>query len=67
MTSSLLMPTTKPHCLARCLPVGNIDNTSKGKVLTQAIELSFSTPYIDFHFNYSNDDSPGGLWLLPLI
>lgn len=38
---------------------GNIDNTSKGKVLTQAIELSFSTPYIDFHFNYSNDDFTG--------
>lgn len=38
---------------------GNIDNTSKGNVLTQAIELSFSTPYIDFHFNYSNDDFTG--------
>lgn len=38
---------------------GNIDNTSKGKVLTQAIELSFSTPYIDFHFNYSTDDFTG--------
>ncbi|MDV3455130.1 tail fiber domain-containing protein [Klebsiella pneumoniae] len=35
---------------------GNIDNTSKGKVLTQAIELSFSTPYIDFHFNGSTAD-----------
>ena len=35
---------------------GNIDNTSKGKVLTQAIELSMSTPYIDFHFNDSNAD-----------
>lgn len=35
---------------------GNIDNTSKGKVLTQAIELSMSTPYIDFHFNDSTAD-----------
>lgn len=35
---------------------GNIDNTSNGKVLTQAIELSMSTPYIDFHFNGSTAD-----------
>lgn len=35
---------------------GNIDNTSKGKVLTQAIELSVSTPYIDFHYNGSSAD-----------
>ncbi|MGR8799486.1 tail fiber domain-containing protein [Klebsiella variicola] len=35
---------------------GNIDNTPKGKVLTQAIELSMSTPYIDFHFNGSTAD-----------
>ncbi|EPL6703228.1 tail fiber domain-containing protein [Klebsiella pneumoniae] len=35
---------------------GNIDNTSEGKVLTQAIELSMSTPYIDFHFNDSTAD-----------
>ncbi|WP_323113474.1 tail fiber domain-containing protein [Klebsiella variicola] len=35
---------------------GNIDNTSKGKVLTQAIELSLSTPYIDFHYNGSSAD-----------
>ncbi|HDS9256625.1 TPA: tail fiber domain-containing protein [Klebsiella pneumoniae subsp. pneumoniae] len=35
---------------------GNIDNTSKGKVLTQAIELLMSTPYIDFHFNDSTAD-----------
>lgn len=35
---------------------GNIDNTSKGKVLTQAIELSMSTPYIDFHYNGSSVD-----------
>lgn len=33
-----------------------IDNTSKGKVLTQAIELSMSTPYIDFHYNGSSAD-----------
>lgn len=35
---------------------GNIDNTSNGKVLTQAIELSMSTPYIDFHYNSSSAD-----------
>ncbi len=35
---------------------GNIDNTSKGKVLTQAIELSMSTPYIDWHYNSSSAD-----------
>ncbi|MCP6594959.1 tail fiber domain-containing protein [Klebsiella pneumoniae] len=35
---------------------GNINNTSKGKVLTQALELSMSTPYIDFHFNGSAAD-----------
>ncbi|EOC5411722.1 tail fiber domain-containing protein [Klebsiella quasipneumoniae] len=35
---------------------GNINNMSKGKVLTQAIELSMSTPYIDFHFNGSAAD-----------
>lgn len=35
---------------------GNIDNTSKGKLLTQAIELSMDTPYIDFHFNGSAAD-----------
>lgn len=35
---------------------GNIDNTSKGRLLSQAIELSMSTPYIDFHFNNSTAD-----------
>lgn len=35
---------------------GNIDNTAGGKVYSQAIELSFSTPYIDFHFNGSESD-----------
>lgn len=45
--------TTLPGALAAG---GNIDNTSKGKVLTQAIELSMSTPYIDFHFNGSAAD-----------
>lgn len=38
---------------------GNIDNTAGGKVYSQALELSFSTPYIDFHFNYSPDDFTG--------
>ena len=45
--------TTLPGALAAG---GNIDNTSKGKVLTQAIELSMSTPYIDFNFNGSAAD-----------
>ncbi|MBZ7864200.1 tail fiber domain-containing protein [Klebsiella variicola] len=45
--------TTLPGALAAG---GNIDNTSKGKVLTQAIELSMSTPYIDFHYNNSTVD-----------
>ncbi|WP_323113142.1 tail fiber domain-containing protein [Klebsiella variicola] len=35
---------------------GGSANTSKGKVLTQAIELSMSTPYIDFHYNGSSAD-----------
>ena len=35
---------------------GNIDNTAGGKVYSQALELSFSTPYIDFHFNGSESD-----------
>ncbi|HDZ9695262.1 TPA: tail fiber domain-containing protein [Klebsiella pneumoniae] len=38
---------------------GNIDNAASGKMYSQAIELSFSTPYIDFHFNYSTDDFTG--------
>ncbi|WP_063666570.1 tail fiber domain-containing protein [Klebsiella pneumoniae] len=38
---------------------GNIDNTTGGKVYSQALELSFSMPYIDFHFNYSTDDFTG--------
>ncbi|HIH9495514.1 TPA: tail fiber domain-containing protein [Klebsiella variicola subsp. variicola] len=45
--------TTLPGALA---VGGNIDNTSKGKVLTQAIELSMSTPYIDFHYINSTAD-----------
>lgn len=35
---------------------GNIDNTAGGKVYSQALKLSFSTPYIDFHFNGSAAD-----------
>lgn len=35
---------------------GNIDNAASGKMYSQAIELSFSTPYIDFHFNGSAAD-----------
>lgn len=53
----LVIGTNKQVTLAGPLAVGgNIDNTSKGKLLTQAIELSMSTPYIDFHFNGSSAD-----------
>jgi hypothetical protein len=38
---------------------GGFDNTAKGKLYSQALELSMSTPYIDFHFNYSTDDFTG--------
>ncbi|EIY5118103.1 tail fiber domain-containing protein [Klebsiella quasipneumoniae] len=53
----LVIGTNKQVTLAGPLATGgNIDNTSKGKVLTQAIELSMSTPYIDFHYNNSTAD-----------
>lgn len=35
---------------------GHIDNAASGKVYSQAIELSMSTPFIDFHFNSSESD-----------
>ncbi|MDA4026617.1 tail fiber domain-containing protein [Klebsiella pneumoniae] len=35
---------------------GGFDNTAKGKLYSQALELSMSTPYIDFHFNDSTAD-----------
>lgn len=53
----LVIGTNKQVTLAGPLAAGgNIDNTSKGKLLTQAIELSMSTPYIDFHYNNSIAD-----------
>ncbi|HFD3378375.1 TPA: tail fiber domain-containing protein [Klebsiella variicola subsp. variicola] len=53
----LVIGTNKQVTLAGPLAAGgNIDNTSKGKLLTQAIELSMSTPYIDFHYNNSTAD-----------
>ncbi|HCI5640255.1 TPA: tail fiber domain-containing protein [Klebsiella quasipneumoniae subsp. similipneumoniae] len=53
----LVIGTNKQVTLAGPLAAGgNIDNTSKGKLLTQAIELSMPTPYIDFHFNGSTAD-----------
>lgn len=53
----LTIGTDKKTTLAGALAAGgNIDNTSNGKVLTQAIELSMSTPYIDFHYNGSSAD-----------
>lgn len=48
--------TTLPGALATG---GDIDNAARGKMYSQALELSFSTPYIDFHFNYSTDDFTG--------
>ncbi len=45
--------TTLPGALAAG---GNIDNTSKGKVLTQAIELSPRPLSCDFHYNGSSAD-----------
>lgn len=51
--------TTLPGALATGGDVvvkGNIDNAASGKVYSQAIELSMSTPYIDFHFNGSESD-----------
>lgn len=46
---------------------GGFDNTAKGKLYSQALELSMGTPYIDFHFNYSTDDFTGRIMALPPI
>ncbi|MBG1978161.1 tail fiber domain-containing protein, partial [Klebsiella pneumoniae] len=35
---------------------GGFDNTAKGKLYSQALELSMGTPYIDFHHNKSAND-----------
>ena len=35
---------------------GGFDNTAKGKLYSQALELSMGTPYIDFHHNNSTND-----------
>lgn len=35
---------------------GSFDNTAKGKLYSQALELSMGTPYIDFHYNGSSAD-----------
>ncbi|EPY6780215.1 TPA: tail fiber domain-containing protein [Klebsiella pneumoniae subsp. pneumoniae] len=35
---------------------GSFDNTAKGKLYSQALELSMGTPYIDFHYNSSSAD-----------
>ncbi|HFF6431075.1 tail fiber domain-containing protein, partial [Klebsiella pneumoniae] len=45
--------TTLPGAL---IAGGDIDNTTKGLLYTQAIELSMNTPYIDFHHNKSAND-----------
>ncbi|HBS3630187.1 tail fiber domain-containing protein [Klebsiella pneumoniae] len=56
----LTIGTDKKTTVAGALAAGgDIDNAASGKMYSQAIELSFSTPYIDFHFNYSTDDFTG--------
>lgn len=53
----LTIGVNKTTTLAGALAAGgDINNTSKGKLLTQAIELSMATPYIDFHFGNSAAD-----------
>lgn len=56
----LTIGVNKTTTLAGALAAGgDINNTSTGKVLTQAIELSMSTPYIDFHYGSSAADYTG--------
>lgn len=56
----LTIGTDKKTTVAGALATGgDIDNAASGKMYSQAMELSFSTPYIDFHFNYSTDDFTG--------
>lgn len=54
----LTIGTDKKTTLPGALFTGG-DVVAKGFLYAQAIELSFGTPYIDFHFNYSTDDFTG--------
>lgn len=54
----LTIGTDKKTTLPGALSTGG-DVVAKGLLYAQAIELSFGTPYIDFHFNYSTDDFTG--------
>lgn len=54
----LTIGTDKKTTLPGALSTGG-DVVAKGLLYAQAIELSFGSPYIDFHFNYSTDDFTG--------
>lgn len=54
----LTIGTDKKTTLTGSLATGG-DVVAKGLLYAQAIELSFGSPYIDFHFNYSTDDFTG--------
>lgn len=54
----LTIGTDKKTTLAGALNTGG-DVVANGLLYAQSIELSFGTPYIDFHFNYSTDDFTG--------
>lgn len=54
----LTIGTDKKTTLAGALNTGG-DVVANGFLYAQSIELSFGTPYIDFHFNYSTDDFTG--------
>lgn len=51
----LTIGTDKKTTLTGALSTGG-DVVAKGSLYAQAIELSFGTPYIDFHFNGSESD-----------
>lgn len=54
----LTIGTDKKTTVAGALNTGG-DVVANGFLYAQSIELSFGTPYIDFHFNYSTDDFTG--------
>lgn len=54
----LTIGTDKKTTIAGALNTGG-DVVANGFLYAQSIELSFGTPYIDFHFNYSTDDFTG--------
>lgn len=54
----LTIGTDKKTTLPGALSTGG-HVVANGLLYAKAIELSFSTPYIDFHFNYSTDDFTG--------